>query len=662
MIAVAAAAAADFSLAGIIASWDLGREDCTRDDARSDATPQELAEVEPGHRRGDVHPALRAEFPAGRRRRRRRADRRASRRSTAATITRRHLSSASTSSRSQALRRAYGEQFNDQMLRQLGIGQRIIQQLVDEEADARRSGPARHPRVATRSCASASCACRLPGERSVHRRRSATAQFLRHAASAACRRPSSRHEVRRQLIAEKLQARRHRLDPRRRRRSRRGVPQAQREGEARPRGLHGQPVPSRHPADRRRAPGAVRREPGRLPAAREAPRAVSSRSTREALRAKMTVTPQEVEARYKQNQPTYSTPEQVRASHILLKTEGKDEAAVKKPAESRAREGQGRRRLRRAGEAVLRGRAQQGQRRRPRLLRPRHDGEGVRGRRLGAEAGRDQRPREVAVRLSHHQADRQEAPRTRGRSTKCGRSSKIRSSSRRRRPKPPRSPTRSRKADQDARPISTASRKARGLTVGDSGPVLARGAARRPRLRAGGRGRGVHAGAGQGQRRAPDQPGLRVHHARRDQAVRAAEARRRQGQGPDDVIRDEGGRGRARPRPRRWRRPRKAQLRGRGQGGRRRGEDHRLRHARLRAAGSRRQRGGRRRGVRAEGRRDDRRRSPPTTPSSSRASRSGRTSTPDDMRRREPTLRGELMQQRRAASSSAPTWARRRRR
>src|SRR5262245_32711446 len=54
----------------------------------------------------------------------------------------------------------------------------------------------------------------------------------------------------------------------------------------------------------------------------------------ESLRAKMTVTPQEVEARYRDSIQTYSTPDQVRASHILLKTEGKDEAAVKKVAES----------------------------------------------------------------------------------------------------------------------------------------------------------------------------------------------------------------------------------------------------------------------------------------------------------------------------------------
>jgi len=51
------------------------------------------------------------------------------------------------------------------------------------------------------------------------------------------------------------------------------------------------------------------------------------------LRAKVNITPQEAEASYKQNIAQHSTPEQVRASHILLKTEGKDDAAVKKLAE-----------------------------------------------------------------------------------------------------------------------------------------------------------------------------------------------------------------------------------------------------------------------------------------------------------------------------------------
>jgi peptidyl-prolyl cis-trans isomerase D len=53
----------------------------------------------------------------------------------------------------------------------------------------------------------------------------------------------------------------------------------------------------------------------------------------DALAQKITVTPDEVEAKYKSTIQLYSTPEQVRASHILFKTEGKDEAAVKKTAE-----------------------------------------------------------------------------------------------------------------------------------------------------------------------------------------------------------------------------------------------------------------------------------------------------------------------------------------
>lgn len=53
----------------------------------------------------------------------------------------------------------------------------------------------------------------------------------------------------------------------------------------------------------------------------------------DALREKMTAAPQEIETRYRDNLQVYSTPEQVRASHILFKIEGKDEAAVKKTAE-----------------------------------------------------------------------------------------------------------------------------------------------------------------------------------------------------------------------------------------------------------------------------------------------------------------------------------------
>lgn len=53
----------------------------------------------------------------------------------------------------------------------------------------------------------------------------------------------------------------------------------------------------------------------------------------EALRSKVVVGQADLERLYNQNIEQYSTPEQIRASHILLKTEGKDEAAVKAKAE-----------------------------------------------------------------------------------------------------------------------------------------------------------------------------------------------------------------------------------------------------------------------------------------------------------------------------------------
>ena len=53
----------------------------------------------------------------------------------------------------------------------------------------------------------------------------------------------------------------------------------------------------------------------------------------DALRAKVTISPAEVERSYNENIEQYSTPEQVRASHILLKTEGKEDAVVKARAE-----------------------------------------------------------------------------------------------------------------------------------------------------------------------------------------------------------------------------------------------------------------------------------------------------------------------------------------
>jgi len=53
----------------------------------------------------------------------------------------------------------------------------------------------------------------------------------------------------------------------------------------------------------------------------------------DALKAKVVIPPADVERTYNNNIEQYTTPEQVRASHILFKTEGKDDAAVKAKAE-----------------------------------------------------------------------------------------------------------------------------------------------------------------------------------------------------------------------------------------------------------------------------------------------------------------------------------------
>lgn len=54
----------------------------------------------------------------------------------------------------------------------------------------------------------------------------------------------------------------------------------------------------------------------------------------EQLRTKALVSPGEIEKYYRENEAQYTTPEQVRASHVLFKTEGKDEAAVRAAAEA----------------------------------------------------------------------------------------------------------------------------------------------------------------------------------------------------------------------------------------------------------------------------------------------------------------------------------------
>jgi peptidyl-prolyl cis-trans isomerase D len=61
----------------------------------------------------------------------------------------------------------------------------------------------------------------------------------------------------------------------------------------------------------------------------------------DALRAKIEISPADVERAYNDNIANYTSPEQVRASHILFRLEGKDEAAVRAQAEQVLEEARG---------------------------------------------------------------------------------------------------------------------------------------------------------------------------------------------------------------------------------------------------------------------------------------------------------------------------------
>jgi peptidyl-prolyl cis-trans isomerase D len=231
----------------------------------------------------------------------------------------------------QSLRAAYGDQLSDQMLKQLGVGQRVMQQLIDEEAmiiEAERLG------LTVSDAELRERILRIPGFQQ-------DGQFIGEEAYRRLlqfQRPPMRPdefeaEVRRSLMAEKLQALVTGWVT---------VTPAEVEREYRHRNEKVKLDLAIFTADqfRKNITPTDAEIQAQFDANKEQYRTPEKRHVRflsvdaEALRAKMTVTPQEVEARYKENLPTYSTPEQIRASHILFKTEGKDEEAVRKQAEA----------------------------------------------------------------------------------------------------------------------------------------------------------------------------------------------------------------------------------------------------------------------------------------------------------------------------------------
>jgi peptidyl-prolyl cis-trans isomerase D len=229
-----------------------------------------------------------------------------------------------------AYRQSYGANVDDKLLKQLGIDQRIVQQMIQEEAslaEAKRLGiKASDAEIRERILS-------LPAfqENGQFIGDQRYRQLLRMQ-SPPMRPDEFEDQVRRSVVVEKLQA------------ALTGwmtVDDKDVVSEFKKRNERVKVMVANFPADKFRE-GLVASDAEvakHFEDHKDAYRIGEKRKIRyltidqEALRARATVTGQQIERSYNDNMQQYSTPEQVRASHILLKTEGKDDAAVKKQAD-----------------------------------------------------------------------------------------------------------------------------------------------------------------------------------------------------------------------------------------------------------------------------------------------------------------------------------------
>ncbi|HJR60815.1 MAG TPA: peptidyl-prolyl cis-trans isomerase [Vicinamibacterales bacterium] len=233
----------------------------------------------------------------------------------------------------QAYRSAYGANMDERLLRQLGIDQRIVQQLIEEEislAEARRLGmSATDEEVKQRILL-------IPAFQENGR----FIGYDRYRQMLQTQTPPVREsefedQVRRSITLEKLQAALTNWI---------SISDADVEAAFKKRNEKLKLAVVNFPADKYRE-GAqatdqevaswfeAHKDDYRMPEKRRIKYALLDVQT---IRARLTVTPQDVQRYYEDNAQQYSTPEQVRASHILLKTEGKNEADVKKLADDLA--------------------------------------------------------------------------------------------------------------------------------------------------------------------------------------------------------------------------------------------------------------------------------------------------------------------------------------
>jgi peptidyl-prolyl cis-trans isomerase D len=230
----------------------------------------------------------------------------------------------------QAYRNAYGGQMDERLLKQLGVDQRIVQQLIEEEAalaEAKRQNiTASDAEVRARILA-------LPAfQENGHFIGDTRYRQLLQMQSPPINPAEFEEEIRRSVILEKLQGALTDWIT---------VADADVTAEFNRRNEKVKLAVVAFPADKFKDGVSVtdaevsdhfekNQETYRIPEKRKIKYALVDL---QALRQRTTVSAQDVQRYYEDNKQQYSTPEQVRASHILLKTEGKDDAAVKKQAE-----------------------------------------------------------------------------------------------------------------------------------------------------------------------------------------------------------------------------------------------------------------------------------------------------------------------------------------
>lgn len=230
----------------------------------------------------------------------------------------------------QVYRNAYGGNVSEQMLKQLGIGQQILQQMVDEQASLTEAS---RQNISVSDAELESRIVTMPGLQE-------NGQFVgraRYEGILRMQRPPMstaqfEENLRRSLIVEKLRS------------AVTGwltVPEKDLEQEFQRRNEKVKLEMVAVPADKFRSEVTI--ADGDLPpyfdAHKEQYRVGEKRKIRyllvsvDALRATSQPSQREVERFYNDNIEMYSTPEQVRASQILLKTEGKKDEEVKAKAE-----------------------------------------------------------------------------------------------------------------------------------------------------------------------------------------------------------------------------------------------------------------------------------------------------------------------------------------